>query len=203
MLTLTPTLDGDVLATLARADIELSGRELARHIGHGSPEGVRRAADRLVRQGALLQRKAGSARLYRLNRDHLAAPWIEGLASMRQQLIERLRATIANWEQPAKIALLFGSVARGDATADSDLDLMVIRRSGCDPDSDPWRTQLLELEQAATAWTGNDARILEYGEEELPRLGSEPLLKDVLRDGIELYGSLRILRRLMQTGGRS
>jgi predicted nucleotidyltransferase len=122
---------------------------------------------------------------------------------MRQQLIERLRATIANWEQPAKIALLFGSVARGDATADSDLDLMVIRRSGCDPDSDPWRTQLLELEQAATAWTGNDARILEYGEEELPRLGSEPLLKDVLRDGIELYGSLRILRRLMQTGGRS
>ncbi len=203
MLTLTPTLDGDVLTTLARADVELSGRELARHVGHGSPEGIRRAADRLVLQGALLQRTAGSARLYRLNRDHLAAPWIEGLASMRQQLIERLRTTIANWEQPAKIALLFGSVARGDATADSDLDLMVIRRSGCDPDSEPWRTQLLELQQTATAWTGNDARILEYGEEELPHLGSEPLLEDVLRDGIELYGSLRILRRLMQIGRRS
>lgn len=202
MLVLTPTLDGDVLAVLARAEIELSGRELARHIGHGSPEGVRRAADRLVQQGALLQRKAGSARLYRLNRDHLAAPWIEGLASMREQLIERLRATIARWEQPARIALLFGSVARGDARAESDLDLMVICRSGCDPDSDPWRTQLLELEQAATAWTGNDARILEYGEEELPHLSGEPLFDDVLRDGVELYGSLRILRRLMHTGQR-
>src|ERR1700689_3700105 len=91
LLTLTPTLDGDVLAALASADIELTGRELARHIGHGSPEGVRRAADRLAHQGALMRRTAGSAHLYQLNRNHLAAPWIEGLASLREQLIERLR----------------------------------------------------------------------------------------------------------------
>jgi len=203
LLTLTPTLDGDVLATLARADIELSGRELARHIGHGSPEGVRRAADRLVSQGTLLRRTAGSARLYQLNRDHLAASWIEGLASLREQLIERLRTTISSWDQPPKLALLFGSVARGDGAADSDLDLLIVREAGCDPDSDRWRTQLLELEQAATAWTGNDTRVLEYGEEELFQASGEPVLKNALRDGIELYGSRRTLRRLMRGGTRS
>ncbi len=203
LLAVTSTLDGDVLAVLARAEIELTGRELARHVGHGSPEGVRRAADRLVSQGTLLRRTAGAAHLYRLNRDHLAAPWIEGLAGMREQLIERLRALLAGWEQPAKVALLFGSVARGEASADSDLDLLIVRGRNCDPDSDGWRSQLLDLEQSATAWTGNDARVLEYGERELTDAAGEPLLEEALRDGIELCGSRRTLRRAMRTEVRA
>jgi predicted nucleotidyltransferase len=199
LLAITPTLDGDVLAALARADIELSGRQLGRQVRHGSPEGVRRAADRLVRQGTLLRRSAGSAHLYRLNRDHLAAPWIEGLASLREQLIERLRATFVSWNQPARVALLFGSVARNEASADSDLDLLVIRMSTCDPDSERWRDQLLDLQHSATAWTGNDARVLEYGERELVDAAGQQLFDDVLRDGIELFGSRRTLRRLIQS----
>lgn len=196
LLAITPTLDGDVLAVLARADIELSGRELARHVGHGSPEGVRGAADRLVDQGTLLRRTAGSAHLYQLNRDHLVAPWIEGLSSLREQLIERLRAQIAGWDQPARVALLFGSVARGEASADSDLDLLIIREEDCDPDSECWRNQLFDLQRSATAWTGNDTRILEYGEQELTE---QPLLESILRDGIELFGSRRTLRRLLHS----
>lgn len=196
LLSVTPTLDGDVLAALARADIELSGRELARHVRHGSPEGIRRAADRLVGQGTVLRRPAGSAHLYRLNRDHLVAPWIEGLASLRDQLIERLRTQIAGWGQPARVALLFGSVARSEAAADSDLDLFIVRPGSLDADCEPWRDQLLTLQRSATGWTGNDARVLEYGEQELPALAGQPLFDDVLREGIELSGSRRTLRRL-------
>jgi hypothetical protein len=203
LLVITPTLDGDVLAALARAEIELTGRELARHVGHGSPEGVRRAADRLVSQGTLLRRTAGAAHLYRLNRDHLAAPWIEGLAGLREQLIERLRTLLSRWEQPAKVALLFGSVARSEANADSDLDLLVIRASECNPDSDGWRSQMLDLAQSATAWTGNDARVLEYGEQELANAADEPLLAEALHEGIELSGSRRMLRHLIRSGIRT
>lgn len=203
LLSITPTLDGDVLAALARADIELSGRELARHVSYGSPEGIRRAADRLVGQGTVLRRSAGSAHLYRLNRDHLAAPWIEGLARLREQLIERLRAQLGGWGRPAKVALLFGSVARGDATAGSDLDLFVVRPASCDPDSESWHDQLLDLQHSATGWTGNDTRVLEYGEQELPVLEGQALLEEMLRDGIELAGSLRTLRRLARTESAS
>lgn len=197
LLVVTPTLDGDVLAALARADIELSGRELARHAGYGSSEGIRRAGDRLVDQGVVLRRAAGGAHLYRLNRDHLAAPFIEGLASLREQLIERLRALIAGWGQSPKVALLFGSVARGEASVDSDLDLLIVRERGGDPDAEEWRSQLLELERFATAWTGNDARVVEYGAEELDGEPAEPLLEQALRDGVELFGSRRTLRRLL------
>ncbi len=188
---------------MRRDQIELTGRELARHVGHGSPEGVRRAADRLVIQGTLLRRTAGTAHLYRLNRDHLAAPWIEGLASLREQLIERLRTLLSGWEQPAKVALLFGSVARGEAGADSDLDLLIVMAHECDPDSDGWRSQILNLAQLATAWTGNDARVLEYGEQELASTAEEPLLAEALHEGIELSGSRRTLGRLIRPGIRA
>jgi len=190
------------LAALAQGDLELSGRELARQVGYGSTEGIRRAADRLVTQGTVLRRAAGGAHLYRLNREHLAARHVEGLANARGELIERLRTVLAGWSQPAEIALLFGSAARGEATADSDLDLLIIRARGVDPDSDAWRTQLFDLQRSATAWTGNDARVVEYSEEELSGPNPEPLLQEAIADGIELFGSRRTLKRLIARSDR-
>lgn len=197
LLVVTPTLDGDVLATLARGELELSGRELARQVGRGSTEGIRRAADRLVGQGIVSRRAVGGAHLYQLNREHLAAPFIEQLAGLRELLIERLRERIAGWEERPRFALLFGSVARGDAGTDSDLDLLIARVSGCDPDGGVWRSQLLDLERSATAWTGNDARVVEFGEEELDAGGPDPLIVQALEEGVELFGSRRALRRLI------
>jgi hypothetical protein len=196
----TPTLDGDVLAALAAADVEFSGRELARRAGHGSTEGVRRAADRLAGQGIVLRRAAGGAHLYRLNREHIAAGWIEALASLPEQLITRLRSIVAAWEEPASFAFLFGSVATRQASSDSDLDILIVRRLDCDADSPVWRSQLIALQQATTALTGNDARVLEVGEQEAGEGVAESVLRDVLHDGIPLHGSRSGLSRLIQAG---
>lgn len=201
MLAITPTLDGDVLAALAGGDVELSGRQLARHVGYGSTEGIRRAADRLVTQGTVLRRAVGGAHLYRLNREHLAAAHIEALAHLRGLLIERLRELLAAWPQPAKIVILFGSVARGEATAASDLDLLIIRAGGVDADSEAWREQLGGLQRSVTAWTGNDTRVIEYAEDELAS-EAEPLLAEAIEDGIELFGSRRQLKRLIMGSRR-
>ena len=120
---------------------------------------------------------------------------------MRAQLIERLRETIAAWEMEPRLALLFGSVARSEADAESDLDVLVVRRRESNPGDQGWRTQLLDLQQSATTWTGNDTRIVEFGEEELAERGAEPWLEDVLRDAVELFGESRTLRRIFRTGG--
>jgi hypothetical protein len=191
----TPTLDADVLSVLAHAEMEMTGREIQRLAGHGSHQGVRNAADRLAREGIVERRSAGNAHMYRLNRDHVAAQWIEKLATLPEQVIERLRGAITAWTRPPLLAMLFGSVATGQATAASDVDLLIVRPEGCDPDDPAWSRQIADLQVHATAWSGNDARVLEYGEDELVRSTTEPVLQDALRDGIELYGSRRVLRK--------
>jgi predicted nucleotidyltransferase len=194
---ITPTLDGDVLAVLARADTDFSGREVHRAVGHSSHTGVRRCLARLVGEGVVLERPAGNAILYHLNRDHLAAPAIEALATVRIRLFERLRETIRGWEVPPAVAAVFGSVARGEADASSDLDLFLLRPDAIDEDHATWRDQVAALEEAAFAWTGNDARTLEYSEAELPTITrEEPVIDEISRDGIALVGDLRVLSRL-------
>lgn len=91
--------------------------------------------------------------------------------------------------------MLFGSVARGEAAPASDLDLLIVRPAGCEPDEPVWQEQLSELQTIASAWTGNDARVLEFGEQELADGETRQVLADAARDGIVLYGRLRALRR--------
>jgi predicted transcriptional regulator len=191
-----PTLDGDVLTLLARADRPLTGRAIARESG-GSHGGVQRALEHLVAEGIVTRERAGRAFLYRLNRDHLAARWIEGLASLRLELIERLRQTVATWQAPADAVVLFGSAARNEAGQQSDIDLLVIRPTTVDYDDPVWRGQVRTLESAAATWTGNDTRVLEYATDELAN--EEPVLDIAAAEGIELHGSLR---RLLRTARR-
>lgn len=192
-----PTLDGDVLDVLAGADDEFTGRRIHRVLGRGSEHGVRKAADRLVQQGIVSRRQAGQAKLYSLNRSHLAAPYVEGLGSLRAQLVERLKETVGAWEKPAAALLLFGSVARGEAGPDSDLDLLVVRRRNTKEDLDRWQDQLAVLESDATAWTGNEARVIEYGEADLAAPDVRGLVEEALFEGISIYGTRPRLQRLL------
>jgi predicted nucleotidyltransferase len=181
-----PTIDGDILAVLAAGQVALTGREIARRAG-ASQEGARQALGRLVRQGVLTLELAGHAHQYRLNREHLAAKWIEGLAAVRLDLFKELRALIGGWKVAPYAARLFGSVARGDADDASDIDVLLVRPKKVRAEDARWTLQLDELRTRTTAWTGNDTRVLEYAEVEFLRLRNrETVLKAALADGIEL-----------------
>jgi hypothetical protein len=67
----------------------------------------------------------------------------------------------------------------------------MIRPRGIDADAEVWREQVMALQEAVSGWTGNDARVLEYGEEELGL--DEPVLEAAAAEGVELHGSLRRL----------
>lgn len=188
---LFPSTDASVLTVLASADVALTGRAVAR-AADLSVRGAQLGLARLVRQGVVLQEPAGSAHLYRLNVEHLAAPWLSGLVSLRLELIERLREAILSWRARPAGAALFGSVARGDAGAGSDIDILLVRPRDVDPEAETWRSQLVELERDATAWTGNDTRIVEFWERELAT-SRDPLLREAADEGVDLHGSLRRL----------
>lgn len=198
----TPTLDGDILAALAGADEGFSGRQLHRLVGHASEPGVRKAAERLVEQGIVLRQQVGRAKVYRLNRQHVAAPYVEGLAALRGALIDRLRAGLGTWKEPPMAAALFGSAARGEATPVSDLDLLLVRPGDVLEESPVWREQVAALEREATEWTGNDARVLEYAEEDLAIGAVASLVEGALAEGALVFGSRRRLRERLKAEAR-
>jgi hypothetical protein len=72
-------------------------------------------------------------------------------------------------------------------TVDSDLDLMLVR-----PDSatdELWAAQVDHLVEDVTRWTGNDTRTLQFTEAELVAGGEDPVLQDVVKDGLTVAGS--------------
>lgn len=185
-------LDGDILVLLARTTQPMSGREIAERLGLRSHDGVRKALERLVRQGIVLREGSRSAFLHQLNREHLAAAAVLALAGMRTELWRRIRDAIAEWELPATHASAFGSAARGDGDAASDIDILLVRPSAT-PDADRvWGDQVDALRRRVELWTGNRAGIVEVGEQALNEMlaQSEPpqVLRAVLREGVELAG---------------
>jgi predicted nucleotidyltransferase len=197
--TVTPTLDGEVLTVLANADAGFTPPQVHRLIGDRSEAGVRKALKRLVEQGIVTDDRVGQAVSYRLNRRHVAAPHIMAIARLFDELLDRIRAELARWEIPAQYAALFGSAARGQMRPDSDIDLLVVRPDRVKGDHAVWREQLERLAQEVTAWTGNDARVLELSATEV-RLGlvdGEPMYDDIRRDGVRLHGPTGYLRRAL------
>ena len=194
----TPTLDGDVLRVLARKQDALTPGELQRLLGAHSVDGIRKALNRLAGQGIVLSRRAGSGNLYRLNRHHLAAGAILELANMRRTFLTRLASELAAWQAPATYAALFGSAARHDMTATSDIDIFLLRPTAVNPEL--WSDQIISLVTRVTAWTGNDTRILEYSRPEVAAHRREPVLAAVQDEGIPLVGDAEEFRRARRSG---
>src|ERR1700712_1208035 len=90
LATVTPTLDGDVLGVLALHDITFTTGQLHRVLSRHSEEGIRKVLQRLVKQGVVESERVGHAYAYRLNREHLAAQHLIGLAQIPETLLNRL-----------------------------------------------------------------------------------------------------------------
>lgn len=155
-----PMSQGEVLAVLARTDRPLTGRGVAELTdGRLSQKGANLALRALVRAGLVLVEPHPPANLYRLNRQHLAAPSIEALVALRDRLIAAMAEHIADWEIPTDGAWVFGSAARGDGDESSDIDVLVLRP---DETGDAWDDQVEQFASAVTAWTGNRCAVVEY-----------------------------------------
>jgi predicted transcriptional regulator len=199
MSTVTPTLDGDVLAVLALHDVPFTPGQLHRILPSSSTEGIRKVLRRLAKQGVVRFDRIGNAFAYRFNRDHLAAEHIVGLARLQETLLKRIEDRLASWTCPPVYAAVFGSTARGSATTDSDVDLLLVRPKGADGDA--WEAQVNELAADVTGWTGNDTRPLEFTLNELTTRGrDEPVLLAVLNEGLTVAGTRAWLSKQLGKG---
>jgi len=191
----TPTVDADVLSVLSLADAAFTAPGVHRLIGEHSEAGIRKVLKRLSDQGIVLAERAGNAWLYQLNRQHLAALAIIAIARLDQTLMQRISDEVRLWVEPPKYVALFGSAAKGMMRPDSDIDLFVVRPADIHLEHPVWEQQVTSLEASVTCWTGNDTRVLEFGESEVQSgLATRMVvLLEIADEGIPLFGPDRFL----------
>ncbi len=176
------------LRVLARVHEPISGRELARR-AETSPSTTRRVLERLQQAGLVHARPSSHALLYTANREHLL--WepvhalLTGLTRLEDELI---RVVEQRTDQRATLAV-FGSVARGEATATSDLDLVLVL-----PDTtgiDEREALVDDLTDLIERRSGNPAQVLALTDRQLRNMvaHADPLIDSLTRDARTLTGT--------------
>ena len=180
IMTVVPSLDGPVLAALAATTEPMGLGTVHNRAGRGSKSGVRSVLLRMVDDGLVIEVPGG----YLLNRDHLAAPAVELLASLHGELTNRIRSVVEEWNIAPRLVGLFGSASLRDGDANSDIDVLVVSD---DPDLDE---RVDALAEQIRRWTGNRAQVIGRSPNEIARLrrAKEPILAEWTRDLVVITG---------------
>jgi len=117
---------GQILALLLGApDESFFTRQIARQIAT-SVGTVQRELARLADAGLIVRSVLGSQVFYRANRDHPIFPELRALLAKTTGVFELLKKALSPLSRKIDFAFVYGSVARGDDKAASDIDLMVV-----------------------------------------------------------------------------
>jgi len=141
---------------------------------------VQEALKALTELGIVETQTIGRAGVHTINDHHLAVPHLRALADP----VAALQSVVKESVGPgAESVMVFGSIARGEATAASDVDLAVIATPEWDGRGD--------LEDSVRARLGNACDVLVFTTAEFAKLArsGEPIVADILRDGVALLGT--------------
>ena len=115
-----------VLALLfSHGDESFYFREVERALGVGRGA-VQRELTRLVRAGLVIRHKRGNQVYYQANRKSAVFSELKSLVTKTCGAGGVLREALEPMKDQITIALIYGSLAKGNETADSDVDVLII-----------------------------------------------------------------------------
>lgn len=170
-----------VLAVLLRTGAPLTGRRVHALVADRHSLGaVQQALRELDRLGLITTETIGRAGAHRINEGHAAIALLRSLAGP----IEMLTRVVQEAVRDVEAVIVFGSVARGDAHADSDIDLVVLA-------PEEWGGRV-DLQPQVQEGLGNGCDVLHLTRKHFEPAPEdrEPVVAEVLRDGIALVGSM-------------
>lgn len=186
------THEAAILRVLARTTSLSSGRQVERLTGLNSHSGTQRALLRLEKIGLVTAIPNLATIAYQLNRDHILWPPFEQILSSRPRIDEAIVNAVTSTLTPAVAAsvtvAVFGSYARGDARADSDIDVLVVFPDDLEFDS---REEVgWELHEKVGRLVGNPIQVFDVQRHDLARMiaASDPLVDSWRRDARYLAG---------------
>jgi len=184
-----PGVQGRILSVLAETTTELNMRTLARLSGVSVAQ-VSRVLPGLVELGLIARREVPPSSLFRLTSEHVAAGPLVSLARARDAVIEAMGRTAAALPMVPVSVIVFGSFARGEAGAASDIDALFVRPRNIDESDDAWGASVDDWRDTIRRVSGNRVEVLEVGSDEIAtRLSSDqPVWRDIRRDGLRVHG---------------
>jgi predicted nucleotidyltransferase/biotin operon repressor len=173
-----------VLDVLLSADQPLSGREIARR-AELSPTTAARALDGLEAAGIACSRTRGRSHLWTLRDDNEFVTQVRALARVQDDQAGQLIAE-ALGEEPLSVTL-FGSAARGESGAASDVDLLLVAASR--EQEVLFRRRAFHAARALRRLVGRPVHVVVMDLDQLVKQSGGPFVEDVLADGRALRGA--------------
>jgi DNA-binding transcriptional ArsR family regulator len=181
-----PGVGSAVLAVLADTQQPLTIRQLAERAGASHPR-VGQHVDRFEALGLVQREVVGRSHLVRLT-DTAAAQLVRRLVRVREEVVTFMESAAAELDPPATSIVVFGSFARGTARAGSDIDVAIVAPPGRVAD-DTWSQQVSAWVDAVSDYAGNPVAEIVLGLDDLAPRGSDPLWRDVRREGLVIAGA--------------
>jgi predicted nucleotidyltransferase len=156
----------------------------------GTEAGVRRALDRLALHGLVITEEIGDRVVYLLNRDHVLYPAATALLGAADELPRGLRREISAWQIPPVAAALYGSAARRDGDAASDIDILLVSPASLrSRERELWKVH--RLRGLVQRWTGNRCQVTDRTVAAVRRLSRarEPIVDEWRKDALSLAGA--------------
>ena len=120
-----PVRQGILSLTLGAPDRWWYLTELADALGT-TPSSLQRELDSLTATAILLQRRDGRRTYYRANEASAIYEELRGIVRKTMGIPEDIRAALTPLARKISLALIYGSVARGEERADSDVDVLIV-----------------------------------------------------------------------------
>jgi predicted nucleotidyltransferase len=177
----------DILRLLSRTRSDHTGREIAGIIGYSHNE-TRSALEDLERSGLVIYRKAGRANLYSLDEHNIVVTDILSSAFLVEGgLLGEVASIISRWMgRDLSSILLFGSVARGEESQGSDIDVVVVLKDGTDPTGREEAIADASVEVVRHFGNKLSPILVTESEFERKRRSQKGLWRDIALEGVEL-----------------
>jgi uncharacterized protein len=139
--------------------------ELAAHL-KTSPSSLQRELDSLTESGILERKQEGRRTYYKARRDSPVFDELRGLFSKTAGIVPALQAELARFGNRIHWGAIYGSIARGEEGAESDIDLLIV--------GDVATADLLPTLRRVEQKFGRDVNVKRYSEREF---------RDKMREG--------------------
>jgi predicted nucleotidyltransferase len=172
---LFPSVRGDLLAaTLTQPEKWWYLSELAEFLGT-RPSSLQRELKALVDGGILQTRREGTRAYFKADTRSPLFPELHGLIEKTAGVVPTLRDVLRSLGSRIACAFVYGSVARGEEHALSDVDMLVVGEIGL--------TDLSPVLRKAEARLGREVNVTNYSPRELRKKAAakEHFLTEVLR----------------------